>query len=128
MHNVMHWSTGCQYIYVGFNLDIFARITFTHPDDECDFIYFSFAHANALPCLDFYGRDVPRWNFTDMFHSFMVVFRSLCGEWVESFYDCIVATDATSIVYFCALALIGSFAVSIFFCFHSFIYMASRLL
>ncbi|XP_055311841.1 sodium channel protein para-like [Sitodiplosis mosellana] len=59
----------------------------------------------------FYDHEVPRWNFTDIFHSFMVVFRSLCGEWVESFYDCMVATDAPSIVYFCALALIGSFAI-----------------
>lgn len=24
---------------------------------------------------------VPRWNFNDFLHSFMIVFRVLCGEW-----------------------------------------------
>ena len=33
--------------------------------------------------------DMPRWNFTDFFHSFMIVFRVLCGEWIESMWDCI---------------------------------------
>ena len=28
------------------------------------------------------GCEMPRWNFTDFFHSFMVVFRVLCGEWI----------------------------------------------
>lgn len=65
-----------------------------------------------------------RWSFTDLFHSFMVVFRALCGEWVESMYDCIVVSgDKSSIVYFHALAFIGSFLVSyyfviVFFSFH----------
>jgi hypothetical protein len=25
---------------------------------------------------------MPRWNFTDFMHSFMIVFRVLCGEWI----------------------------------------------
>jgi hypothetical protein len=29
-----------------------------------------------------------RWNFTDFFHSFMMIFRILCGEWVEPLWDC----------------------------------------
>ena len=28
------------------------------------------------------GCVMPRWNFTDFFHSFMIVFRVLCGEWI----------------------------------------------
>lgn len=31
---------------------------------------------------------MPRWNFTDFMHSFMIVFRVLCGEWIESMWDC----------------------------------------
>lgn len=29
-----------------------------------------------------YGQ-VPRWNFNDFLHSFMIVFRVLCGEWIQ---------------------------------------------
>ena len=29
----------------------------------------------------------PRWNFVDFLHSFMIVFRVLCGEWIESMWD-----------------------------------------
>jgi hypothetical protein len=37
-------------------------------------------------CLDnmerFPNKTMPRWNFTDFMHSFMIVFRVLCGEWI----------------------------------------------
>ena len=29
-----------------------------------------------------------RWNFNDFFHSFMMIFRILCGEWTEPLWDC----------------------------------------
>lgn len=62
------------------------------------------------------NKEITRWNFTDIMHSFMVVFRALCGEWVESMYDFIlVSGDKSSIVYFVALAFIGSFLVSYYF-------------
>ncbi|XP_035662880.1 sodium channel protein type 4 subunit alpha-like isoform X5 [Branchiostoma floridae] len=32
--------------------------------------------------------DRPRWNFEDFLRSFMIVFRVLCGEWIESMWDC----------------------------------------
>ncbi|KAK7496846.1 hypothetical protein BaRGS_00011826, partial [Batillaria attramentaria] len=32
---------------------------------------------------------VPRWNFLDFWHSFMMVFRVLCGEWIEPLWDCL---------------------------------------
>jgi len=31
---------------------------------------------------------VPLWNFCDFLHSFMIVFRVLCGEWIQSMWDC----------------------------------------
>ena len=40
--------------------------------------------------------EMPRWNFTDFFHSFMIVFRVLCGEWIESMWDCIQASGMKS--------------------------------
>ncbi|XP_061720824.1 sodium channel protein 60E isoform X2 [Cydia pomonella] len=38
--------------------------------------------------------DVPRWNFNDFFHSFMMIFRILCGEWIEPLWDCMRAEQA----------------------------------
>merc|ERR1711994_335930 len=55
----------------------------------------------AVMGMQLYGNDyrtkqcmfpecqMPRWNFTDFFHSFMIVFKVLCGEWIESMWDCI---------------------------------------
>lgn len=60
----------------------------------------------------FYDNKLPRWNFTDTFHSFMIVIRALCGEWVESYFDCAVVNGASSIIYFCFMTLFGSFIVS----------------
>lgn len=91
-------------------------------------LYISF-HRVHLSCLcvlsksyqhldkeqSFPDHKVPLWNFTDIFHSFMVVFRALCGEWVESMYDCVLVNGLNSIVYFYALAFIGSFVVSYYF-------------
>lgn len=40
--------------------------------------------------------EVPRWNFNDFFHSFMMIFRILCGEWVEPLWDCLRAEKNVS--------------------------------
>lgn len=41
----------------------------------------------------FYPDPVPRWNFNDFFHSFMMIFRILCGEWIEPLWDCMRAEE-----------------------------------
>jgi len=38
---------------------------------------------------NFDGREL-RWHFGDFLHSFMIVFRVLCGEWIESMWDCVI--------------------------------------
>ncbi|KAG5676938.1 hypothetical protein PVAND_006734 [Polypedilum vanderplanki] len=43
----------------------------------------------------FYPDPVPRWNFNDFFHSFMMIFRILCGEWIEPLWDCLRAEEAS---------------------------------
>lgn len=132
----MHLTT----VEFHFDLDIFARITFmidvshfitflkfVHTHSHACFVYCTSTPGSCSPAhrqpnqqnLDneqvFPDHKLPRWNFIDIFHSFMVVFRALCGEWVESLYDCLLVNDDTSIVYFCALAFIGSFVVSYYF-------------
>ena len=59
----------------------------------------------------FPNGDLPRWNFTDIFHSFMTVFRVLCGEWIETMWDGMLVTDATVLFYSFALYLTGSLTI-----------------
>ena len=50
----------------------------------------------------FLNKEMPRWNFVDFMHSFMIVFRVLCGEWIESMWDCMwVASKVVKIVHNC---------------------------
>ncbi|RMX46589.1 hypothetical protein pdam_00019719 [Pocillopora damicornis] len=62
---------------------------------------------------DKFGEDgVPRWNFNDFWHAFMMVFRVLCGEWIEPLWDCMRATSpAAAIPFFIPAFVIGNFIV-----------------
>ncbi|XP_072353959.1 sodium channel protein type 8 subunit alpha-like [Scyliorhinus torazame] len=40
---------------------------------------------------------IPRWNFRGFYNSFIMVFRILCGEWIEPLYDCMRCSK----MYFC---------------------------
>ncbi|KAG8222484.1 hypothetical protein J437_LFUL000846, partial [Ladona fulva] len=55
--------------------------------------------------------ELPRWNFTDFMHSFMIVFRVLCGEWIESMWDCMLVGDWSCIPFFLATVVIGNLVV-----------------
>nr|AUA17903.1 voltage gated sodium channel [Anopheles funestus] len=59
----------------------------------------------------FPDQDLPRWNFTDFMHSFMIVFRVLCGEWIESMWDCMLVGDVSCIPFFLATVVIGNLVV-----------------
>jgi len=61
----------------------------------------------------FPDKEMPRWNFTDFMHSFMIVFRVLCGEWIESMWDCMLVGDWSCIPFFLATVVIGNLVVSI---------------
>ncbi|XP_018330937.1 sodium channel protein para isoform X3 [Agrilus planipennis] len=59
----------------------------------------------------FRDHTLPRWNFTDFMHSFMIVFRVLCGEWIESMWDCMLVGDVSCIPFFLATVVIGNLVV-----------------
>ncbi|XP_063928643.1 sodium channel protein para-like isoform X2 [Zophobas morio] len=59
----------------------------------------------------FLDHELPRWNFTDFMHSFMIVFRVLCGEWIESMWDCMLVGDVSCIPFFLATVVIGNLVV-----------------
>jgi len=55
----------------------------------------------------------PRWNFIDFLHSFMIVFRVLCGEWIESMWDCIHCSGFHCVPFFLLTMIIGNLVVSV---------------
>ncbi|XP_029461524.1 sodium channel protein type 2 subunit alpha-like isoform X4 [Rhinatrema bivittatum] len=55
---------------------------------------------------------LPRWHMNDFFHSFLIVFRVLCGEWIETMWDCMeVAGQAMCITVFMMVMVIGNLVV-----------------
>ncbi|NP_001361657.1 sodium channel, voltage gated, type VIII alpha subunit isoform 1 [Xenopus tropicalis] len=55
---------------------------------------------------------LPRWHMNDFFHSFLIVFRVLCGEWIETMWDCMeVAGQAMCIIVFMMVMVIGNLVV-----------------
>ncbi|XP_069138424.1 sodium channel protein 1 brain-like isoform X2 [Argopecten irradians] len=58
-----------------------------------------------------FGDDIPRWNFNDFFHAMLMVFRVLCGEWIEPLWDCMRAADELCMVVFLPTLVLGNFIV-----------------
>lgn len=56
--------------------------------------------------------DMPRWNFNDFLHSFMIVFRVLCGEWIESMWYCYKVAGWSCVPFFLLTYIIGNLVVS----------------
>uniref|UniRef100_A0A1I8IWT3 Sodium channel protein n=1 Tax=Macrostomum lignano TaxID=282301 RepID=A0A1I8IWT3_9PLAT len=57
------------------------------------------------------ASDVPRWNFEDFGHSMLMVFRILCGEWIEALWDCMRARGELCVVVFIPSLILGHFMV-----------------
>ncbi|KAG7267232.1 LOW QUALITY PROTEIN: hypothetical protein CRUP_010661 [Coryphaenoides rupestris] len=52
---------------------------------------------------------LPRWHMNDFFHSFLIVFRVLCGEWIETMWDCMeVSGKGLCLVVFMMVMVIGN--------------------
>ncbi|XP_028841357.1 sodium channel protein type 4 subunit alpha-like [Denticeps clupeoides] len=59
---------------------------------------------------------LPRWHMADYFHSFMLVFRALCGEWIETMWDCMVVSGpAMTILFYTVILLTGKLVLVYFF-------------
>ncbi|KAK1876747.1 Sodium channel protein type 1 subunit alpha [Dissostichus eleginoides] len=56
--------------------------------------------------------ELPRWHMHDFFHSFLIVFRVLCGEWIETMWDCMeVAGQSMCLIVFLMVMVIGNLVV-----------------
>ncbi|KAJ6659307.1 hypothetical protein lerEdw1_019178 [Lerista edwardsae] len=55
----------------------------------------------------------PRWHMEDFFHSFLIIFRILCGEWINTMWDCMVVVDISSLcpLVFLMVMVIGNLVV-----------------
>ncbi|XP_006869194.1 PREDICTED: sodium channel protein type 11 subunit alpha-like [Chrysochloris asiatica] len=68
--------------------------------------------AQRLNCNESTSSCLRRWHMEDFYHSFLVVFRILCGEWIESMWECMQATNGyLCIIVFLSIMVIGKLVV-----------------
>ena len=60
----------------------------------------------------FKARKIPRWNFKNFWHSYMMVFRIICGEWIEPLWTCMWAVGEWVVLFFLPAFIIGNLIVS----------------
>lgn len=56
-------------------------------------------------------EEMPRWSFVDFQHGFMMIFRILCGEWVEPLWDNLIVADYSAIVFYITVLIVGNFVI-----------------
>uniref|UniRef100_A0A3P9CYE0 Sodium channel protein n=1 Tax=Maylandia zebra TaxID=106582 RepID=A0A3P9CYE0_9CICH len=67
----------------------------------------------ANVCRISHDRQLPRWHMEDFFHTFMLVFRVLCGHCLESLWDCMeVSNDGMCVTFFMIVLIVGKLLVS----------------
>nr|XP_006986808.2 sodium channel protein type 11 subunit alpha [Peromyscus maniculatus bairdii] len=54
-----------------------------------------------------------RWHMGDCYHSFLVVFRILCGEWIENMWECMQAVKGSTlcVIVFVSIMVVGKLVV-----------------
>ncbi|XP_055078716.1 sodium channel protein type 4 subunit alpha B-like [Periophthalmus magnuspinnatus] len=59
---------------------------------------------------------ITRWHTSDWLHAFMLVIRALCGEWIETMWDCVtVSTGFGCVLFYITLLIVGNFLILILF-------------
>ncbi|CAG7833557.1 unnamed protein product [Allacma fusca] len=74
--------------------------------------YYTRSAFNAVEDMN----EFPRWNFQNFWYAFMMVFRVLCGEWIEPLWDCLTALSVKNDGYKCffiflPILVVGNFIV-----------------
>ncbi|XP_006770619.1 PREDICTED: sodium channel protein type 11 subunit alpha [Myotis davidii] len=73
---------------------------------------FSCEKKNPKACDSTTSPCFRRWHMGDFYHSFLVVFRILCGEWIENMWECMIEADKyLCIVIFLLIMVIGKLVV-----------------
>lgn len=87
-------------------------------------IVFIFALVGKQLLGDDYGKnwqnisapeeEWPRWHMHDFFHSFLIIFRILCGEWIENMWNCMeVSQKSVCLILFLTVMVLGNLVVSV---------------
>ena len=67
------------------------------------------------PYKEHYTGDnpMPRWHFLDFGHSFILLFRILCGEWIELLYETLDATEGNfwPVIFYIGALVMGNFLI-----------------
>ncbi|XP_045875362.1 sodium channel protein type 7 subunit alpha [Meles meles] len=88
-------------------------------------LLFTFTFFSAVVGLKLFGMSyeacvcnidkdcrLPRWHMHDFFHSYLNVFRILCGEWIETLWDCFkIAGQFGCITFYMMVILIGNLLI-----------------
>jgi len=59
------------------------------------------------------GEQFPRYNFSNFGNSFMMIFRILCGKWIEPQWELLEKTNIGSIFFIFLVFVIGRWVVSL---------------
>lgn len=59
----------------------------------------------------FPDKRIPRLNFMDFWNSLVIVFRVLCGQWSEAYWDCSLVSGSACLPYFLAVVILGNLLV-----------------
>ncbi|XP_060933384.1 sodium channel protein type 4 subunit alpha B-like isoform X2 [Limanda limanda] len=55
---------------------------------------------------------LPRWHMNNLFQAFVLIFRILCGEWIQSMSDCmVVSSPSVCSIFFMMVLVIGHLLV-----------------
>lgn len=61
--------------------------------------------------------ELPRWHMADFFHTFMLIVRTLRGQWIECLWDCMetigtVSGQSLCVSFFLTIVVVGDLLVS----------------
>ncbi|KAM7397221.1 hypothetical protein PAMP_020211 [Pampus punctatissimus] len=67
---------------------------------------------DAYLCNNSADCEHPRLHMSDLWHTFLIVFRILCGKWIEPMWDCMVFSgQGTCVVFFMMVLVIGNLLI-----------------
>ncbi|XP_056243643.1 sodium channel protein type 4 subunit alpha B-like isoform X2 [Seriola aureovittata] len=56
--------------------------------------------------------ELPRWHMNGSFQTFLLIFRILCGEWIETMWDCMMVSDQNvCLIFFMTVVVVGNLLV-----------------
>ncbi|ETE72660.1 Sodium channel protein type 5 subunit alpha, partial [Ophiophagus hannah] len=71
-----------------------------------------FGNSYKISCKKLDPTCKLRWHMEDFFHSFLIIFRILCGEWIETMWHCmVVAERSLCLLVFVLVMVIGNLVV-----------------